>query len=100
MKALDELEDLERAAIEEHAADLERRAVAFDGGLGLLAVAACLESPPGPERDLEIATWARRLAETPNGLAVIIYDDMPADEVDVITALAHRMHSERAGRTS
>ena len=83
-----------------NAAELERAAVAFDGGVGLAAVAACLARLEGPERDTEVATWARRLAETPHGFAAVLTDDMPIDEVQVIAALAHAMHRERAGRTS
>ncbi len=96
----DELANVRQAELE-HIADCEPRAIDYDGGVGLAAIAACAARPPGPARDAEVATWGRRLAETPYGLAVVITADMSDDEVQVIARLAYEMRRERsAKRTS
>jgi len=49
-----------------------------DGGLGEAAIAAIAALPPGPRRDLEATTWARRILNGPARMAFVFPEDETA----------------------
>jgi hypothetical protein len=82
----------------------EAAAVSIDGGLGIAAVAAISALPPGPLRDLEIATWARRCIEAGrrSGVrytAILISPDASDSEIDAAAELAVRIRREAGGES-
>ena len=52
--------------------EAQRIAVDIDGGLGQLAMAAIVATPPGPARTVEAARWARRAHETVDQVVVLV----------------------------
>lgn len=53
--------------------------------------------PTGPRRDLEVATWAKRIASGPRALAFVVSPDMPDEAVEAIANLPRAVRREMGG---
>lgn len=75
-------------AIELATLEAESCLVGLDGGVGALALAAILAVPEGPQRDFEIAAWAKRIASrAPRTIAHVIRPDGTDAEIDALVKL-------------
>lgn len=75
----------------------EQRVIAFDGGLGIAALASASSLPPGPRRDLEVALWADRIAARGDCMAVIVRPDMTDEEFNAWVDLQNAVHERIVG---
>lgn len=69
----------------------------IDGGIGDAAAATIAALPPGPQRELEVATSARRIATGPRSVAFVVSPDMPDDAVEAIADLTRAVRGEMGG---
>lgn len=69
----------------------ERTATTIDGGIGAAAIAAIAACEPGPRRELEVATWARRVIAGPGRIAIAIDPDATDGQLDALLELHARV---------
>lgn len=85
------------AADAQHTLRCEALTVELDHGLGTAAVAAITATPAGPRRDVELATWARRIASGPGCIAIVVDDAFGDEEIAVVAQLHRRVRLELRG---
>jgi hypothetical protein len=78
--------------LELHAIACDALGVELDGGFGPAALAAITAAPGGPQRDYQVAAWARRIAAGHHKrLAFVISPETTEADIEVIKLLYHRV---------